>query len=203
MDAIERKAVFRRGAEVFFDGASFLAGVSNPTALLLLRLAASATQLLLTRADARLDAVLNAPIDVVNQGYDKPEPSAVIEQFSTAPRWPGVEVVFADEVNRGDWKALQRVHRVLTDLLDRDRPLLRALFAEEIAQRRWREVVDQWLPAQKAQAALATDHRIFGPLERFARLLTGPGAAVDDTQAQARIAEHWADLKLATLQVFR
>jgi hypothetical protein len=203
MDAIERKTVFRRGAEAFFEGASFLAGVQNPTALLVLRLAAGASQLLLARADARLDAVLNAPIDVSNQGYDRPEPAAVLEQFSVAPRWPGVEVSFADEVARGDWRALQRIHRVLSDVLERDRPLLRALFAEELRTQRWRDIVDQWPLAQKAQAALTLDPRIFGPLERFARLLAGPGAAVDDAQAQARIAEHWSDLKAATLQVFR
>ncbi|MCA9545496.1 MAG: hypothetical protein KC613_13925, partial [Myxococcales bacterium] len=147
-DRTQRLKWFQRGAEALFEGGTWLAAAGGPLAVFAVRGAAALTQLVIAQADARWQAVLDQPIGVLGEGYDVPGPRAVLRRFSTAPDWPGVEVAFADEVQARDWEALQAAHRILHEVLDLDRPVLRRLFAAEIERRDWRAVVQGYPTAR-------------------------------------------------------
>lgn len=201
-DRARRLMWFRRGAEAFFGGATWLAGAGGPLAILAVRVTATMAQLVIEQADARWQSVLTQPLGVMGEGYDVPSPRAVLRRFSTAPDWPGVEAAFAEEVQAGDWAALQAVHRILYEVLDLDRPLLRHLFADEIARQDWRALVAAYPSARAELQRQLDDPRLRSALADLWALVTGQGPEADTPAAQARLAERWAELRALALEPF-
>lgn len=194
MGRAERLTLFSHAADGFFAGVEWLAAPAGVPGIAL-QVAAGFTRLLIDQAGARFEAVVDQPIGVLSSGYDVPGPDEIFDWFEFDPEPPEIKEQFAEEIRRGDWRALQRVHRILHEVCVLKRPLLVSVFAREIAARDWRAVVDGYDAAKAQVDRLVGNPRARSALKQFYTLITGSGPEKTNAEAQARLVAHWHRLR--------
>lgn len=193
-----RLKLFGRAADRFFDATTWLAAPSGLPALGL-KVAAAFTRLLVDQATARFEAVVDQPIGVLAAGYDVPGPRAVVDWFQYAPDPPELADQFAPEIAAGEWKRLQEIHAIVHELHVVQRPLLRHLFAEQLAAADWRTIVREYPVAADQVQRIAGSPKVRSALKDWWTLLTGDGPERTDAEARARLAEHWDGIRTLIL----
>jgi len=190
MTRTERLALFGDAAHTFFQGAEWLAA---PTGMggMALEVAAAFTCLIIDQASARFEAVVDQPIGVLPAGYDVPGPDEIFDWFEFDPQPPEIKEQFAAEVRAGDWRALQRIHRILHEVHVLKRPLLRRIFARELAAHDWRAVVAGYDAARTQVDHLLASPKARNALKAWYMLVTGQGPERTQDEAQARLRAHW------------
>jgi len=188
-----RIEAFRVASERFFAGSAWLLGATGPQAVVVQVLAAL-TRFVIDRAEARWEDVLDRPIGLPSSGYDVPAPAEVVEWFAINPKHPELASQFAREIEDGDWEALQAAHRVLTEVLVFKRPLVRAYFADALAARDYRAIVDGYDAARAELDAVLESPRAVSVLREWYNGLTRAGPALDEAAAEVKLRAHWQAL---------
>lgn len=196
-----RLALYGHVAEGFFGGADALAGATGVAAPVIAALA-GLVRLSLDAARSDFEAALAAPLHFGGPPLSVPSPAEALAYFRDAPEPPELAEQFAPEVAAGDWRALQRAHGILTEVLILRRPLLRAAFALELSRRDYRGLVQAYPPVRAALERLARAPEIRGALRRLVDQLRGEGTgprAPDETEAAAHayLESHWRALLAA------
>lgn len=187
-----RLALFGRAASKFFDGTAWLTSATGLPAVGL-KVAAAFTQLLIDQAHARFDAVLDQPIGVLAAGYDVPGPVA-LKRWWRRPDPPAPADQFAPEIAAGEWLRLQEIHAMVHALEVARRPLLRHIFAQELAANDWRTIANDWQAALDQVQAISGDPQLRSALKDWYTLLTGTGPERRNAQAMATLQAHWRDI---------
>lgn len=194
MSHAARLKLFGRAADRFFDTTEWLAAPSGLPALGL-KVAAAFTRLLVDQATARFEAVVDQPIGVLAAGYDVPGPRAIIDWFEYAPDPPELTAQFAPEIAAGEWKTLQEVHAIVHELHVVRRPLLRHLFADQLASEDWRRIVQDYPVVADQVRRISSSPKVRSALKDWWSLLTGDGPERTDDEARARLAAHWKGIR--------
>lgn len=188
----ERLDLFAHAGERFFGTAELV--VPGGVAATLVAALAGLTGLVIDQANARWEAVLAEPVGVAEAEYSVPLPTEAIAWFRDRPDPPELSVQFAPELAAQDWKALQRAHRVLYEVLVFRRPALRWAFAREIAARDFRGMVDRYEAVRQGLEAVLASPAARGLLKEWYDLLAGNGPEADDDAAMATLRAHWRKL---------
>lgn len=201
MSQTQRIRLFGAVADRFFATTEWLAAPSGLPALGL-KVAAAFTRLLVDQATARFEAVVDQPIGVLAAGYDVPGPRAVVDWFEHAPDPPELADQFAPEILAGEWRRLQDIHAIVHELHVVRRPLLRHVFAAELAAQDWRTIVREY-PIVAAQVQrIAADPKVRSALKSWWSLLTGEGPERTDAEAQETLRAHWRGVRDLILDEF-
>jgi hypothetical protein len=184
-----RLALFGRAASKFFEGTAWLTAASGLPAVGL-KVAAAFTQLLIDQAGARFEAVVDQPIGVLAAGYDVPGPVA-LKRWWRRPDPPELAAQFAPEIAAGEWLRLQEIHAMVHALQVAERPLLRHVFAHELAENDWRSIAMNWQVAVDQVQAIGSDPKLRSALKDWWTLLTGTGPERRNAEAMATLQAHW------------
>ena len=196
--ALDRRLeLFRTTAEKFFAGSAWLSGATGLPGALLAG-AAGLTLLVLDQARARFESILERPIGVADAVYSVPSPPEVLEWFRVNNRFPELCVQFEPELTAGDWKLLQRHHRMLYEVLVFRDPALCGAFSAQLALRDFRAVVQHFDAVRAALDLLVKRPEIQGALRVWFEILTGQGPESDDPAVRATFDAHWQRI-LSTL----
>ena len=188
-----RVRLFGQAADQFFNSVEWLA---SPTGVagLGLQVGAALTRLLIDQATARFEAVVDAPIGVMAAGYDVPGPSAVRRWFAD-PDPPELADQFAPEILGDEWQRLQDIHAIVHEVEVLKRPVLRQIFAKELAENDWRAIVQRYPEAVAQVRALTGNAKVRSALKDWWSLLSGGGPERTDAEARAKLEAHWRGIR--------
>lgn len=188
-----RMRLFGHAADKFFNGVEWLA---SPTGVagLGLQVGAALTRLLVDQATARFEAVVDQPIGVMAAGYDVPGPSAVRRWFAD-PEPADLADQFAPEILGDEWQKLQEIHAIVHEIEVLKRPILRQIFAKELAENDWRAIVQRYPEAVEQLRKLTGNAKVRSALRDWWSLLSGGGPERTDAEARARLEKHWLGIR--------
>lgn len=185
--------LFGNAADQFFNGVEWLA---SPTGIagLGLQVGAALTRLIVDQAMARFEAVVDQPIGVMAAGYDVPGPSAVRRWFAD-PDPPELANQFAPEILGDEWQKLQSIHAIVHEIQVLRRPVLRQIFANELADNNWRAIVQRYPEAAEQLRTLTGNAKVRSALKDWWTLLSGGGPERTDAEARAQLEAHWLGIR--------
>ena len=185
--------LFGLAADEFFNGVEWLA---SPTGIagLGLQVGAALTRLIVDQATARFEAVVDQPIGVMAAGYDVPGPSAVRRWFAD-PEPPELANQFAPEILGDEWQKLQTIRAIVHEVDVLRRPILRQVFAQELAANDWRAIVHRYPKAVEQLRALTGNAKVRSVLKNWWTLLSGGGPERTNAEARAQLEAHWVGIR--------